>query len=229
MITNYKQDEKASRVYYEILQKDGVIDQISKRIAELNDHAHDETIEVHQPELQKVGIDALVFTVSVSDGSKGQLLLDYKFLRKGDPNQATVEILSNVERKVPGWISGKRMDYVVYVHMADGKVIIAPYRELEEAWERTEKEWEEEYKTFEAQTGYRNGKRAYRTRCIKIPYDVLFAAMRLDLAQHTLDFKPSQSLLKSFKIKTRIEKTPNEKAAKLAAYEAFARRKELHE
>lgn len=136
------------------------------------------------PEEDRKGID---FWVILRDG--GRIAVDVKVKAK-DYGDAPLEILSVVERAVPGWTvrPDSKTDYAVFIYADTGTVFRVPFQLLRAVTLRNLPEWRMRYRVRENGTTEYGG---YKSEWLPVPRYVIEAEIQAllnrDAAGHGLN------------------------------------------
>jgi hypothetical protein len=139
---------------------------------------------------QREGIDRSVITKHAK-----HILIDEKVRMRNKltgkvyPDIA-LEVWSNVEGKVPGWVSKPlRADYIAYAILPLGVCYLLPVPQLQAVWIAHEDEWTRWYKMITAKSKKRSGDRLreWSTQSVCVPASVVLDAIKDTL---TVRFDP---------------------------------------
>lgn len=125
---------------------------------------------------QKQGIDR-----SVILHSSKQILIDEKVRFRNHLTgkvytDILLEVWSDKERKIPGWIQKPLMcDFIAYAIAPLGVCYLLPVVQLQQAWVRNGERWIKDYGTKSASNSSRSG--SWITESVCIPPSVIGAAM----------------------------------------------------
>ena len=122
--------------------------------------------------LQRNGIDKIVHLLS---GKK--IFIDEK-KRRVDYGDILIEVYSDKERKIPGWLSAnKYTDYIAYAIIPANKLYFLPFQILRATMKRNYAQWKRKYGIKEAQNP------GYITTNIAIPVNELLCEMMITMQQ----------------------------------------------
>ena len=116
---------------------------------------------------QRGGIDRVLVL-----GSGKTLSIDEK-VRKKDYGDILLEVYSDYERRIPGWVAKDlACDYIAYAVIPSKVCYLLPFHALRRAWQTNRREWWRNYLIPPANNG------TYNTVNVAIPRPVLFNALR---------------------------------------------------
>ena len=119
---------------------------------------------------QKQGIDRLLYL------SNGKVLTVDEKKRETVYNDILLEVVSNEEFGVPGWMEKDlAIDYLAYAFMPTQRCYLFPWPMLRRAWLRYGEKWRTRYKPVRSSTGV--GKATYHTVSVPVPIDILRQAV----------------------------------------------------
>lgn len=110
---------------------------------------------------QKKGVDKIIYFPN-----NKTITIDEKKRRK-DYGDILLELVSNDQKRTPGWLYYSQCDYIVYAILDAKKIYMLPVLLLQMAWVKNKSKWLKEYKQVAAKNEW------YLTINIPIPTNVL--------------------------------------------------------
>lgn len=117
---------------------------------------------------QRGGVDRVLVL------SSGKTLnVDEKVRYKDYGGDILLEVWSNRERRIPGWVAKDlACDYIAYAILPTKVCYLLPFQALRAAWTQNRYEWWHQYRVRPADNS------TYRTENVAVPREVLFGALR---------------------------------------------------